>query len=256
MKLNVEKIGYRKRTMKLNTIIVSVVSVLLVIILCCGPVGGQNEEVDKNSPLRFKRDIDTFVEWDSKNSVPDDAVLFVGSSSIRMWPTCRSFPDMKVINRGFGGSQISDVIYYSDRVVLPYKPKVIVFYAGDNDVAAGKSAEQVLVDYRKFIKIVRKATLKTPVIFIAIKPSLSRWKLWPEMKRANDMIEDYCDMHEWLSFVEISVALLGKDGKPDEKLFLDDQLHLSAKGYTKWTAMLRPVIQKAYSNTKEKACCR
>jgi lysophospholipase L1-like esterase len=242
--------------MKLNTILAAMVLALLAIILFSGPVGGQNEEVDKNSHLRFKREIDEFIEWDSKNSVPDDAVLFVGSSSIRMWPTCRRFPDMKVINRGFGGSQISDVIYYFDRIVLPYKPKVIVFYAGDNDVAAGKSAEPVLKDYRRFINIVHKAIPKTPVIFIAIKPSLSRWKLWPEMKRANTMIEDYCYRNERLFFVDISVALLGKNGKPDEKLFLDDQLHLSDEGYAKWTAMLRPVIQNAYLDTNKKSCCQ
>jgi len=242
--------------MRPNTILPAMVLALLAIILFSWPVDGQNEEIDKNSPLRFKRDIDWIVEWDSKNSVPDDAVLFVGSSSIRMWATSRSFPDMKVINRGFGGSQISDVIYYSDRIVLPYKPKVIVFYAGDNDVEAGKSAEKVLEDYRKFIKIIHKAMLKTPVIFIAIKPSLSRWKLWPEMKRANTMIEDYCSRNERLFFVDISVALLGKDGRPDKKLFLDDQLHLSEEGYSRWTAMLRPVIQKAFSVEKEKACCK
>ena len=232
------------------------VLMLLALGLFLGAAYGQNEEVDKYNPLRFKREIDTFIEWDSKNSVPDDAVLFVGSSSIRMWSTCRSFPDMKVINRGFGGSQISDVIYYSDRIVSPYEPKVIVFYAGDNDVAAGKSAERVLEDYRRFIKIVHKSMPNTPVIFIAIKPSLSRWKLWPEIKRANTMIQDYCTRNERLSFVDISIALLGKDGKPDKKLFLQDQLHLSDEGYRKWTAMLRPVIQNAYSDTKEKACCR
>jgi lysophospholipase L1-like esterase len=242
--------------MKLSAILISTMSVLLVLSLFLGATYGQNEEVDKYNPLRFKRDTDEFIEWDSKNSVPDDAVLFVGSSSIRMWATRRSFPDMKVINRGFGGSHISDVIYFSDRIVLPYKPEVIVFYAGDNDVAAGKSAERVLEDYRKFIKIVHKEMPKTPVIFIAIKPSLSRWKLWPEMKRANAMIRDYCDTDECLSFVDISVALLGKDGKPDKKLFLDDQLHLSDEGYSKWTAMLRPAIEKAFSKTKEKACCR
>ena len=242
--------------MKLNAIIVSLVSVLLTTILFCGFAFGQNEEDDKNSPLRFKGEIDTFIEWDSKNSVPSDAVLFVGSSSIRMWATSQSFADMKVINRGFGGSQISDVIYYADRIVLPYKPKVIVFYAGDNDVAAGKSAERVLEDYQKFIKTVRKAMPKTPVIFISIKPSLSRWKLWPEMKKANDMIKDYCKTDERLSFADISVALLGKDGRPDKKLFLDDQLHLSKEGYRKWTAILRPAIEEALSVKEEKACCK
>lgn len=242
--------------MKLSAILISMVSVFLVLILFFGPVYGQDEKIDKNNPLRFKRDVDEFIEWDSKNSVPDDVVLFVGSSSIRMWATRHSFPDMKVINRGFGGSQISDVIYYSDRIVLPYEPKVIVFYAGDNDVAAGKLAERVLEDYRRFIKIVHKAMPKTPVIFIAIKPSLSRWKLWPEMKRANTMIQDYCTKNKQLFFVDISITLLGKDGKPDKKLFLQDQLHLSDEGYRKWTAMLSPIIRNAYSDTKEKACCR
>jgi lysophospholipase L1-like esterase len=122
-------------------------------------------------------------------------------------------------------------------------------------VAGGKSAERVFEDYQKFIKIVNKAMPKTPIIFISIKPSLSRWKLWPEMKKANDMIEDYCDMNKCLFFVDISVILLGEDGKPDKKLFLDDQLHLSEEGYRKWTAMLGPVIEEAFAKTKKKACC-
>ena len=141
-----------------------------------------NEPVQPD-PNRFAGEISAFEQWDNKNSFPADAVLFVGSSTIRMWQTRASFPDLPVINRGFGGSHISDINFYFKRVVSPYKPKVIVFYAGDNDIASGKSAQQVLDDFRRFVEMVRNQLPRTPIIFISIKPSESRWNFWPVLSR-------------------------------------------------------------------------
>lgn len=198
----------------------------------------------RNDPLRWEKQINRFLESDSKNSVPADAVLFVGSSSIRMWKTAEYFPSLKVINRGFGGSQISDVNHYADNIVMPYKPKAIVFYAGDNDIAAGKSPQTVYADYRKFIRFVRKNLDATPVIFISIKPSGARWHLYPEMKMVNDMIQKFSEKDPSLYFVDLSKILL-KDGKPDDRLFIKDRLHHNKKGYKAWTKLIKPVIKKA-----------
>jgi len=215
-------------------------------------VGGEGD--DKAIEKKWGKSIGQFADWDSKNSWPVDGVLFVGSSSIRMWPTRVSFGDLRVINRGFGGSQISDVNYFVDRIVLKYRPRVIVFYAGDNDVAAGESGKKVFEDYRKFVKIVHGTLAKTAIIYIGIKPSGSRWGLWPVMAEANAMIEDFCGKDRRLVYFDSATPLLDGEGRPDSKLFLDDKLHLNKEGYKIWTRLLGPVIEKALKlNVKGRA---
>lgn len=204
-------------------------------------------------PNRFADEMASFAAWDSKNAVPVESILFVGSSSIRMWRTHESFPDLPVVNRGFGGSHISDVIHFAERIVLPYAPKMIVFYAGDNDVAGGKSARRVLDDYRKFVALVHAKLPTTRIAFITIKPSGSRWSLWPEMRKANGLIKKFSDGDKRLGFADLATPLLGPDGKPESALFLGDQLHLNAKGYAVWTRHLRPVIEKALSQGRNDA---
>lgn len=201
-------------------------------------------------PNRFAKDVASFAAWDSKNAVPADPILFVGSSSIRMWRTHESFPDLPAINRGFGGSHISDVIHFAERIVLPYEPKMIVFYAGDNDVAGGKKAARILRDYRRFVHLVHNDFPDTSIIFIPIKPSGSRWSLWPEMDKANHLIRDLSQKDKRLFFADLATPLLTADGTPDNSLFLKDQLHLNAKGYAVWTKALRPVIRQALARTK------
>jgi lysophospholipase L1-like esterase len=196
-------------------------------------------------PNRFAGEIKAFAEWDSKNAVPAEPVLFVGSSSARMWRTHESFPDLPVVNRGFGGSHISDVIFYADRVVLPYRPRVIVFYAGDNDIAGGKSAQRVAQDYRRFVTLVHAKLPATRIVFVTIKPSGQRWSLWPEMNKANALIQDFCKQDARLSFADLATPLLDAGGKPRSDLFLPDQLHLNAQGYALWTKALNPVLSEA-----------
>jgi len=202
-------------------------------------------DVADPDPNRFAKDIASFVAWDSKNAVPNEPILFVGSSSIRMWKTHESFPQLPVINRGFGGSHISDVVHFADRIVLPYAPKLIVLYAGDNDVAGGKSASRVLCDYKRFVELVQAKLPDTGIIFITIKPSGSRWKLWPEMNKANHLIKAFSEKSGRLFFADLGTPLLGADGQPDDGFFLDDRLHLNAKGYRAWTQVLRPIIERA-----------
>jgi lysophospholipase L1-like esterase len=175
----------------------------------------------------------------------------VGSSSIRLWPTRECFGEFSVINRGFGGSQISEVNYFAGRIVLPYKPEVIVFYAGDNDVAAGKDAQRVFEDYKKFVKLVHEKLPATRIIYVGIKPSRSRWSLWPVMNDANMMISDFSRKDDRLYYFDSATPLLGSDGKPNTALFLEDQLHLNEKGYEVWTKQLRPIIEKAFKASKK-----
>lgn len=225
-------------------------AVLWIIVLGAALSCSAAEKPADPDPNRFSGAIDSFVKWDSKNASPAEPILFVGSSSIVGWRTRESFPEMPVINRGFGGSHMSDLIHFADRVVLPYKPQVIIVYEGDNDIAGGKSAERVFRDYRRFVALVRAELPTTPIIFISIKPSGSRWGLWPEMDKANGLIKKHTEGDSRLFFADLGTPLLGTDGKPDPALFLADALHLNAKGYARWTDVLRPVIHQAMQATK------
>jgi lysophospholipase L1-like esterase len=220
--------------------------ICLLILLCSlVALNGQDKPVVEDKANYWEKEIQAFESWDSKNSFPSNAVLFVGSSSIRIWPTRECFEEFAVINRGFGGSQISDVNYFARRIVLPYKSEVIVFYAGDNDIEAGKNAQRVFDDYKKFVQMVHKELPRTRIIFISIKPSRQRWSLWHIMNEANMMIKDFSTKDSQLFFVDAATPLLDSDGMPNTKFFLDDNLHLNSKGYELWTGLLKPIIKDA-----------
>jgi lysophospholipase L1-like esterase len=218
---------------------------MLLLVGCASALNGQEKLPAEDPAAKWEETIRQFEDWDRKNSYPSDAVLFVGSSSIKLWPTRESFDGLAVINRGFGGSQISEVNYFAERIVLRYAPKVIVFYAGDNDVAAGKNSKQVFDDYREFVKIVHQELPGTRIIFIAIKPSGKRWSLWPVMAQANKMIEELSGTDERLMYFDSATPLMADDGRPDAKFFLKDNLHLNADGYRIWTRLLRPIVEEA-----------
>ena len=224
----------------------------LSLLLVLSPVAAALAESGKPAdpdPNRFAQEIKAFAEWDSKNAVPANSVLFVGSSSIRMWRTHESFPALPVINRGFGGSQISDILHFFDRVVRPYQAKVIVFYCGNNDIAGGKSAERVRDDFRRFVTLVRGSQPTARVVFLAINPSRSRWSFWSEVKKANGLIQEFCRSDPRLVFADFTTLFLGDDGLPDSGLFVSDQLHLNAKGYAVWAKALVPVLEKVVASS-------
>ena len=194
---------------------------------------------------RWEKYIARFEAADKKQMPQPDGVLFIGSSSIRMWKTLeQDFAGLPVINRGFGGSQIADSNHFAERIVHPYKPRQIVLYAGDNDVAGGKSPERVLADFQQFLKTVRAKLPKVRVSFIAIKPSLSRWKLSGKMAMANSLVRDACGKDKRLDYIDIWLPMLGDNGKPRPDLFLGDGLHLNAKGYALWTSIVKPHLAK------------
>jgi lysophospholipase L1-like esterase len=198
-------------------------------------------------PARFADEIKRFTEWDARNSFPAGAVLFVGSSSIRLWPTHASFPALPVINRGFGGAHVTDVTHYFDRVVAPYRARAIVFYAGDNDIAAGRTPEDVRDDFAAFLARVRAAAPTVPVLFLSIKPSLARWPHWPAMQAANALIRRVAASDPRLEYVDLATPLLGPDRLPAAEYYVADGLHLSDAGYQIWTETLAPVLAKAQS---------
>ncbi len=171
---------------------------------------------------------------EAKPSEPG-GVVFVGSSSIRLWELKQSFRRWRTLNRGFGGSELCDSVHYFDLLVGKHKPSAVVLYAGDNDIAGGKTAEQVHADFQEFAAKLDTALPECRLLFVAIKPSLARWEKAPEMKRANELIAADCEEGERLAFVDIWAPMLGGDGRPREELFVSDGLHLSQEGYTLWT---------------------
>jgi lysophospholipase L1-like esterase len=200
------------------------------------------DEVADPDPARFEQDIRAFEDWDRQNSFPPNAVLFVGSSSIRMWQSAECFPGVPLINRGFGGSHTSDVNHFAERIVLKYKPSVIVFYAGDNDIEAGKSPQQVFGDFRTFASLVHKQLPQTRIVYLPIKPSLARWTKWPRMQEVNSQVKKLSAADERFVYVDTATPMLSKDGQPRRELFLDDGLHLNAAGYALWSDLLRKTI--------------
>jgi lysophospholipase L1-like esterase len=195
-------------------------------------------------PSRWEKNIKRFEARDKTNPPPKDKILFLGSSSIVRWKTDALFPNHTTINRGFGGSQISDSLEFADRILLPYQPRTVVFYAGDNDVASGESSQQVVDDYKALVTKTHAALPKTKFVFVAIKPSLARWNIWPKMKQANEAIAAFSKSDPRLEYLDIATPMLGADGKPKRELLSKDRLHLSAEGYRLWTSLTLPLIGK------------
>jgi lysophospholipase L1-like esterase len=188
------------------------------------------------SHVRWEEEIAAFEARDRENPPPRGGILFIGSSSIRLWKTLEAdFPRHKIIHRGFGGSQIENSTYFAERIVFPYEPSMIVMYAGGNDIHAGKSAQRVAADFRAFVEKVRARLPKVRIAYISIAPNPARWKHIDAVRTANRLIADYCASGEALQFIDVFAHMLGPDGLPLGHIFLEDQLHMNDAGYRIWT---------------------
>ena len=194
----------------------------------------------------WKAEFDKFAELDMNQPPPEHGtILFTGSSSIRMWKNPQEdFDNPNILNRGFGGSQIQDLIDQFDQIILLYNPETIVIYSGDNDIAAGKSAEKVFGDFCVLFGMIKAELPATQVIFIAIKPSLARWNIVLEMQKANNLINEYLNSSANATFADIYSVMIGGDGKPKPEYFLADGLHMTNLGYDLWTAVITPYLIK------------
>jgi lysophospholipase L1-like esterase len=197
--------------------------------------------------LKYEKEILAFEAADRKSPPPQGAVLFIGDSGIRMWKTlAEDFPDQKVINRGFGGSQMADSTYFADRIVIPYKPRLIVFRAGGNDLTAGRTPEQLLADFQAFVDKVREKLPETRIAFFSLNPNPARWSQAQARKKANAIIKAYVDAGQNLDFIEVWDQFLGPDGNPREDLFIKDHLHNNAAGYKLYAEAVRPHLSEPH----------
>lgn len=193
----------------------------------------------------YENDIRRFEACDATNPPPAGAVLFVGSSSIRMWNgLTNAFPGHTVVQRGFGGSHMADLLEYMDRIVIPYQPSLILVYEGDNDIASGKSPERVLSEYKEFVMRVRKKLPETKIGYISAKPSPAREKWQSATLWVNDLIRDY-SRSQGLLYADVFKPALNAQGRPRPELFLSDKLHLNEQGYALWVSVIRPILDKS-----------
>lgn len=197
------------------------------------------------APEKWAKDIDKLVKDDVTNPPPTGGVVFVGSSSIVKWVSLeQDFPGVKVINRGFGGSELYDSVFYADRVVTPYKPRTVVVYAGDNDLFAGKTPEAVAADFKAFRTKVHAAVPTARIVFIGIKPSPKRWAIRNQGIAANALIAADCATDKKrLAFVDVWAPMLGADGLPRPELYVADNLHMTPAGYAVWTPLVAPLLK-------------
>jgi lysophospholipase L1-like esterase len=193
---------------------------------------------------KWEPEIRAFETADMTNPPPKGAVLFLGSSSIRLWKAlAQDFPQHQVINRGFGGSQIVDSAHFAERIVFPYQPRLIVMYAGGNDINAGKSPEQVHADFQAFVAKVRARRPETRIAYISIAPNPARWAQVERVKVANKLIKDFCLPHGKLTFIDVFPHMLGPDGQPRPEIFSEDRLHMNAQGYALWKDLVAPFLR-------------
>ncbi len=204
----------------------------------------------QNDLNRFEEDIAAFEAEDKQNGYQPDAILFTGSSSIRMWKTlAKDMAPIPVLNRGFGGSTIPEVLYYADRIILPHRPKIIVFYCGENDLSNDETKSVLaLKSFKKFHTYMEEHLPETKVFFLAIKPSIKRWNYWTKLSDANEKINKYINKIDNYYFIDTASEMLDENGMVLQDIFIEDNLHMNGKGYEIWTNTLKPELEKHYSD--------
>ena len=219
---------------------------LILVAGCVDAVLGQDP-----NPKRWEPTIAGFEAHDREKPPPADPIVFTGSSSIARWKgIATAFPEFPVLNRGFGGSVTPDLLHYFDRVVLAYKPKVIVFYCGSNDLASKRSPEQVIGDFRSFVKMTHEKLPGTKIAYISQHVPPSRVKLSAGYAEVNRAVRADAAKDETLRFVDIHDKMLGNDGAPNEELYAADRLHPNEAAYKIWADELRAVLKAAYGPSR------
>lgn len=214
----------------------------IALLLLLPLVSSADEKEKPKSYDRWEKTIAAMEKRDKDAPPKEGGIYFCGSSSIVNWDLAKSFPGLPVVKRGFGGSQIDDSTHFAPRIILPYKPATIVFYAGDNDIASGKKPAKVHEDFRAFVAAIHKELPKTRIVFLSIKPSVTRWNKIDLVRDANKRIAADCAKDDRMVYVDMEEGMLDRDGNPKPEMFVKDGLHLSAEGYKLWTAKVLPLI--------------
>lgn len=194
-------------------------------------------------PARWEPTIQRFEEQDRQLMPPKGGIVFVGASSIVRWDVAAFFPDLDVLNRGFGGSELADVAHFVPRTILPHEPRIVVLYPGENDIARGVSPHDVAAAFERLVATVDQALPATKIFVIGLKPTPARWKFNDAMLKTNDLLRAIAARHDAVTYIGVTNAMLGPDGRPRQDLFVEDGQHLSRAGYELWTEIIRPHIE-------------
>ena len=204
-------------------------------------------------PVVWDEDIDELTGEDAVSPPPQNAILFAGSSTIRLWTTLdRDMAPLPVINRGFGGSRSWELLYYMDRIVLPYKPAIIVYYEGGNDVAYGVGAAEIADNFRTFTERVAAAFPNIQIFFMSIIKAPENRDLWSVVDEANGRVRQYSEGRKNVGYIDLNRVVFDKAGEPRVELYLPDRLHFNVAGYAELTKIVRPIIEKAWQQSSLK----
>jgi lysophospholipase L1-like esterase len=215
-------------------------SMILALLMSVAAFAADDKPVKES---RWEKSIQKFEAQDKEKFPEKGGIVFVGSSSMVMWNTDKDFPEFNVINRGFGGSQTKDSVEFAHRIVIPYEPRIVALYAGDNDIAAGATVEKVIDDTKTFISIIHEALPEAKIIYVAIKPSISRFGMRKKMREINSAVVEMAKSDSLLVFADIDTPMLAENGIPRAELFVGDGLHLSREGYDLWNEVMRPLLK-------------
>ena len=225
------------------------VAVALLVLLASWPAWQLYQELAKarsEDPLVWEEDIRALEAASQARALQGEGIVFIGSSSIRFWDTlAQDMAPLPVIQHGFGGAKLNDVVFYAPRLVSAFSPRAVVVFAGTNDIdpSASKSPDTLLASYQAFVAAVRKEQPQVPILYIAITPSPLRWSIWSTAQATNRLIEQWSATQPALYFVDTAPGLLGDDGEPRRDHYRFDGLHLTALGYAKWTDSIRPRLE-------------
>jgi len=200
--------------------------------------------LDPVSTPAWEADMARFAAEDAAHPPPAGPVVFAGSSSFRMWDSLASdFPGVPVLNRGFGGSQVRDLAWHADQVAIRYRPRVLLLYAGENDIDAGRSPRQVLADTRVLVLALREALPDAHIVWVSIKPSPARLAQRPRQHEANRLVEAWLRAQPGTRYPDVATPMLDASGQPRGELFIADRLHMNARGYAIWRAAIAPLLR-------------
>jgi lysophospholipase L1-like esterase len=196
--------------------------------------------------------VERYEQEDRRRPPPLHPFLFTGSSIIRYWRTLeKDFAPLPVLNRGIAGSQIHQITYYLPRLVLPYHPRAVILYAGENDLVGAlfsrvRTPVEVFDDFQLFCTELHAADPGLPIYFLSLKCSPGRRNFWPEIRLANQLIQEYCASYPSLQYVDVVQAMFAEDGKPRKGIYMGDGIHLNKKGYSIFTEILKPILELAF----------
>ena len=212
-------------------------------------LSSHNSSAQQTAPqkIRFADQIEAYLKAVQEKPPPNNAILFVGSSIFRLWKNLpEQMAPLPVFNRAFGGSQTHEILAYMDKIVLPYKPKIIVYYCGSNDINANVAPQSIAGNFKEFVARVHRQSPKTRIFYVTINRAPQKMDKWSQVDEANALIKTYCAKNKRRGFIDVNPALFDASGKPRMDLYLPDQLHFKEPAYTEFTAIIKPVIAKAW----------